>query len=73
MLNGKLLLVSGERDFTADAKKHRPDVIDTLEFIKMENDSLILNLRGTRYGFHRMASASEANAVAQAAEQRKAQ
>ncbi|MBQ0072758.1 MAG: hypothetical protein KBT34_01035 [Prevotella sp.] len=65
MLNGKLILVSGERTVLAAAnQKHEPDVLDTLQFEYMDEDSLILVHHNMRYGFHRKANALEANALA---------
>lgn len=72
VVNGKLLLVSGMRTLPGmkgnEAKK-QPDIIDTLEFVYMDNDSLILKHHGTTYGFHRRANAMAANAKATTAAQ----
>lgn len=70
--NGKLLLVSGEMNLPGiDKTKKTADVIDTLEFVEMTQDSLILKHHGTRYGFHRKENALKANESAQKAENRK--
>ena len=66
--NGKLLLVSGQFHIVGDkAPKQVPDVVDTMTFVKMQGDSLILSQHGVNYHFHRQASAAAANAAAQAA------
>jgi hypothetical protein len=76
MFNGKLLLVSGEMEVPQANKRNEKknkkskDVIDTLDFISLSEDSLILNKDGVRYGFHRKANAREANAAASAAAQK---
>lgn len=77
LFNGKLLLVSGERvvpQVGKDGKEvkqpKKKDIIDTLEFISLSEDSLILTKGGVRYGFHRKANAREANAAASAAAQK---
>ena len=65
MLNGKLILVSGERTMMPKKshEKHKKpkNVIDTLEFIYMDDDSLILKHHGERIGFHRKENAMKAN------------
>ncbi len=71
-LNGKLLLVSG--DFmkiptNEDEKPEKPkNVIDTLEFVYLDQDSLILMSHGKRIGFHRKENAMKANAEASKAQ-----
>ena len=44
-------------------EKHKKpkNVIDTLEFIYMDDDSLILKHHGERLGFHRKENAMKAN------------
>jgi hypothetical protein len=66
MLNGRLLLVSAKRaSKDSNSKDVKPiAVLDTLEFIHMSEDSLILTLHGKQYGFHRKNSSLEANAEA---------
>jgi 3-phosphoglycerate kinase len=66
-LNGKLILVSSK--FMMPLKDgetpQKPKVsLDTLEFLYMDNDSLILLSHGTRIGFHRKENALKANAEA---------
>ena len=66
MLNGKLILVSAQRlPKDQDSKDAKPiAVLDTLEFIHMSEDSLVLTLHGQQYGFHRKTNSLEANAEA---------
>lgn len=66
--NSRLLLVSAKR---SEKGSQDPDSIakpvaevDTLDFVYMDDDSLIVSLRGSTYGFHRKANAIEANAAA---------
>ena len=69
MLNGKLILVSVNREFDSDGNmKQTKPVLDTLEFLSMDDDSLILRKSGVRYGFHRKENALKANAAASAAQ-----
>lgn len=65
--NGKLILVSTKngRLNIASEKQEKPEFsFDTLEFVSMTNDSLVLTQNGIRYGFHRKNSTIEANAHA---------
>ena len=63
--NGKLLLVSGERPKQgATTQEQKPNVVDTLDFIYMDTDSLILRSGGIRYSFHRKQNALKANEAA---------
>lgn len=73
LCNGRLLLVSGENNLLniGNKSKKTPDVIDTLDFVEMTTDSLILKHNGTRYGFHRKENAMKANESAQNAENKK--
>lgn len=73
LCNGRLLLVSGESNLvsTGDNNKKKPDIIDTLDFVEMTPDSLILKHKGIRYGFHRKENAMKANESAQKAENKK--
>ncbi len=65
MCNGKLLLISGVPHIMGDNKKKPvPNVVDTLEFKYMDNDSLILYQSGTTYHFHRKQNAIKANEAA---------
>lgn len=66
VLNGRLLLVSGAPMLAnGDAKNNPvPDRVDTLDFVYMDNDSLILLDHGTRIGFHRKTNAMEVHAEA---------
>lgn len=66
-LNGKLILVSGKfmmplKD--GETPQKTKVSLDTLEFLYMDNDSLILLSHGTRIGFHRKENALKANAEA---------
>lgn len=65
--NGKLILVS-TKNSRINLDNHKAEntefVFDTLSFISMTNDSLILEQHGIRYGFHRKNSTIEANAEA---------
>jgi len=68
MCNGKLLLISGQRPMKGmDKKKIKPDVVDTLEFVFMDNDSLVLHQNGVGYHFHRKQNAMTANEAAEKA------
>ena len=66
--NGRLLLVSAKRPSSGnkDAEVNVKPIIevDTMTFVHMDDDSLIVSLHGTTYGFHRKANAIEANAAA---------
>ena len=64
MWNGKLILVSSDRNMGNTQKKPKI-VFDTLSFVSMTQDSLILMNHGKRIGFHRKSSAISANAQAQ--------
>jgi hypothetical protein len=70
MLNGRLILVSADRKPTKDSDIDAPVEVkmDTLDFIYMDNDSLIMTQNGVRYGFHRKESALAANAEANKAQ-----
>lgn len=66
--NGKLILISSDRVFSnMDAKTPSEEIVDTLDFVSLDNDSLVLTKHGVRYGFHRKQSAITANADAQKA------
>lgn len=70
MHNGRLLLVSYDPIIPGQEKGKRPEVLmDTLDFVYMDNDSLILRQHGIRYGFHRKENALKANAAATKAQQ----
>lgn len=65
--NGKLILASTNKSRMAmnEQKLEKSDItFDTLSFVSMNNDSLILEHNGIRYGFHRKNSTIEANAEA---------
>lgn len=69
MCNGKLLLVSGVPPMAGGEKKKTkakpvPDIVDTLEFKFMDNDSLVLQGGGVTYHFHRKQNAIKANEAA---------
>ena len=71
--NGKLLLVSYDYMMQGKEEEQRTRsnvAIDTLEFVYMDNDSLILKQHGIRYGFHRKENALKANAAATKAQQK---
>lgn len=72
--NGRLILVSGERMLAsaANAKKPAHTVKDTLDFISLNEDSLVLEHHGEVYSFHRKANALTVNAKAQKAAQKAA-
>ena len=70
MHNGRLLLVSYDPIMPGQEEGKRPEVLmDTLDFVYMDNDSLILRQHGIRYGFHRKENALKANAAATKAQQ----
>lgn len=65
MCNGRLLLISGQYHMRTENKhKEKPNVVDTLDFVYMDNDSLVLKQNGTDYHFHRKLNALTANAAA---------
>jgi hypothetical protein len=70
MLNGRLILVSAERKETNGPETEAPlvAVLDTLDFIYMDNDSLILTQNGQRIGLHRKENALTANDAANKAQ-----
>lgn len=71
MCNGRLLLISGQFHIKNGAKqKEVPNIVDTLEFAYMDNDSLILSQNGIRYSFHRKQNALKANEAATKAAQK---
>lgn len=64
--NGRLILVSRKRqspDVMGKADR-RDMVFDTLDYVSLSEDSLILLSKGQRYGFHRKTEAISANAEA---------
>lgn len=73
MLNGRLLLASTERmmPLSENEKSAQPKItLDTLDFVYMDEDSLILMNHGQRMGFHRKENAMKANAAAIKAQQK---
>mgnify|MGYP006872988044 FL=1 len=66
--NGQLLLVSAKRPAAAsqspDSVANPVIEVDTMDFVHLGEDSLILSLHGSTYGFHRKANAIVANAEA---------
>lgn len=65
MWNTRLILVSGSMNMIKNEKsKAEKDVFDTLDFVSLSDDSLVLIHHGQRIGFHRKSSAREANAEA---------
>ena len=70
MLNGRLILVSVESKETTGPETEAPlvAVLDTLDFIYMDNDSLILTQNGQRIGLHRKENALKANDAANKAQ-----
>lgn len=64
--NGRLILVSRKRqspDVVGKADR-RDMVFDTLDYVSLSEDSLILLSKERRYGFHRKTDAISANAEA---------
>lgn len=62
VLNGRLLLVAGDLALPGiDPKRRRPDTVDTLDFVSLDGDSLVLRQHNTIIGFHRKASTAAAN------------
>ena len=70
MLNGRLILVSADIKPTEGPDIDAPVEVkmDTLDFVYMDNDSLIMTQNGVRIGFHRKESAMEANKEANKAQ-----
>lgn len=63
--NGHVILVSGGKTIMNNKViDEKPLVYDTLNFVSLDDDSLIVKIRGVRYGFHRMTNAIEANSEA---------
>ena len=70
MLNGRLVLVSGQNGPVPPGGQRKNKLtMDTLDFVSLSNDSLVLLQNGIRYGFHRKENAMEANKAAQEKEQ----
>lgn len=68
MWNGRLILISQEGMALSGSKGKAPkEVLDTLDFVSLDEDSLVMTLHGVRYGFHRKESAITANKAAQKA------
>lgn len=63
MSNGRLLLISSERPKPGEETK-KPNVVDTLDLVFMDTDSLVLMQTGIRYSFHRKQNAIKANEAA---------
>lgn len=73
MLNGRLILVSAKRPAKAENETvaEKPIVtMDTLDFVHLDEDSLIMTLYGQKYGFHRKNNSLEANANAAKAQEK---
>lgn len=70
MLNGRLILVSADMKPTEGPDTEAPIEVkmDTLDFVYMDNDSLIMTQNGVRLGFHRKESALAANKEANKAQ-----
>ena len=70
MLNGRLILVSADIKPTEGPDMDAPVEVkmDTLDFVYMDNDSLIMTQNGVRLGFHRKESAMAANKEANKAQ-----
>lgn len=64
MWNGRLILVSADGAINATEKKDITYAFDTLNFVSLDNDSLVLTQNGIRYGFHRKESTIKANEAA---------
>ena len=70
--NGKLLLVRGRFEMQGVVFNEKTS-IDTLSFVYMKKDSLVLSdSQGKTYTYHRKANAHEVNAAARAASQKQA-
>lgn len=68
MWNGRLILISQEGMTLAGNNSKTPkEKLDTLDFVSLNEDSLVMTLHGIRYGFHRKESAITANKAAQKA------
>lgn len=65
--NGRLILISSNKKMSDEDKKDEKLVYDTLDFVSMTADSLVLTRGGKIYQFHRQANAMTANAAAQKA------
>ena len=66
MLNGRLVLISGDNVMHGSAEPQKQTFsMDTLDLISLSEDSLVLMQHGVRYGFHRKLNAMEANKEAQ--------
>lgn len=62
--NGRLLLVSDKHNPLEEKQEHQQEIIDTLDFVYMSRDSLVLRQNGTNYHFHRRQNALKANEAA---------
>ena len=63
--NGKLILVSTDKSILArHEKKDVKFMFDTLDIISLDYDTLTLEMKNIRYGFHRKSSTTGANAEA---------
>ena len=70
--NGKLLLVRGRFEMQGVVFNEKTS-IDTLSFVYMKKDSLVLSdSQGKTYTYHRKANAHDVNAAARAAAQKQA-
>ncbi|MDO4932433.1 MAG: hypothetical protein Q4E63_07320 [Prevotellaceae bacterium] len=70
MSNGRLLLVSGAGTLHDGASQTVSYVVDTLDLVYMDNDSLVLEADGVRCGFHRKQNGMKANEAAERAVER---
>lgn len=63
--NGKLILIAGARRMASQKERNKiPDTYDTLDFVSLDEDSLVLSMHGAKYSFHRKENALSANADA---------
>lgn len=62
--NGRLLLVSSRRHLPGDTSAVARIVVDTLDFVYMNRDSLILRMGGADYHYHRRQAAPKADEMA---------
>lgn len=61
--NGRLILIASSAQ-TQETDKQAEITRDTLDFISLDEDSLVMSKNGLRYNFHRNKSALQANADA---------
>jgi len=67
ILNGRLVLIEGERGGVGDSVKNVSTRNDTIDIIFMRDDSLVLSHKGTTQSYYRRANAAATNTAAKAA------